>query len=50
MILTVVGILAVLALLLTLWHAASNPVRWTPLWVAVLLLSIIELLQVLPLK
>lgn len=48
MILTVVGILAVLALLVTIANA-MNPPR-APLWVAVLILCLIALLQVLPLK
>lgn len=48
MILTVVGILAVLALLVTIAHA-MNPPR-APLWVAVLILCLMALLQVLPLK
>lgn len=48
MILTVVGILAVVAFILTIANAMS-PTR-VPLWIAVLILSLIALLQVLPLK
>lgn len=48
MIVTVVLLLAVVALIVTIANA-MNPPR-APLWVAVLLLSLIALLQVLPLK
>lgn len=45
--LTVLFILAISAAIVTLVHAATGKVQ---LWVAVLLLCIIELLQILPLK
>jgi hypothetical protein len=45
---TVIVVLALAAFLVTLGSASSPP--RTPLWIAVLLLSIIALLQVLPLK
>lgn len=48
MIVTVVLLLAVLALILTIANA-MNPPR-APLWIAVLLLCLIALLQALPLK
>lgn len=48
MIVTVVLLLAVLALILTIANA-MNPPR-APLWIAVLLLCLIALLQAVPLK
>lgn len=48
MIVTVVLLLAVVALVMTIANAMHPP--RAPLWVAVLLLSLIALLQVLPLK
>lgn len=48
MLLTIVGILALAALVFVLAHMASQP--WAPLWMAVLLLTIIQLLSILPLK
>lgn len=48
MIVTVLLLLAVLALILTIANA-MNPPR-APLWIAVLLLCLIALLQAVPLK
>lgn len=48
MLFTIVGILAIAALVFVLANMASQP--WAPLWMAVLLLTIIQLLNILPLK
>jgi hypothetical protein len=48
MLFTIVGILAIAALVFVLAHMASR--TWAPLWMAVLLLTIIQLLNILPLK
>ena len=47
MILTIIGILAIAALVFVLANMASQP--WAPLWLAVLLLTLIELVRILPL-
>lgn len=43
---TVLMFLVIAALLVTLFHAATGKV---PLWVAVLLLTLVEMLRILPL-
>jgi hypothetical protein len=48
MLFTIVGILAIAALVFVLANMASQ--AWAPLWMAVLLLTIIQLLNILPLK
>jgi hypothetical protein len=48
MILTVLVLLAVIAFILTIANAMYPP--RVPLWIAVLILSVMALLQVLPLK
>jgi hypothetical protein len=47
MVITLISILAVAALIFVLAHMASQ--AWSPLWLTVLILVIIEILRVIPL-